>query len=188
MKNVIKDIFEENISLTEKTLAENAEKIDCFADAILKSLKAGGKVIIFGNGGSAADSQHFAAELVGRFQKERAPIAAIALGMNVSLSTAIGNDYGFDVIFSRELEAIAKKNDVAIGISTSGNSKNVLEAIKKAKSLGLTTIGLLGCDGGKIKNNCDISLVIPSKNTPRIQENHILILHIVSKLIEDKLF
>jgi D-sedoheptulose 7-phosphate isomerase len=152
---------------------------------LTKSLKAGGKILIFGNGGSAADSQHITAELVGRFKKERKALAAIALTTNTSVLTAIGNDYGYDVSFSRQVEALGKRGDAALGISTSGNSKNVIEAIRISRKIGLSTIGLLGCDGGKIKAECDIAIVVRSKDTPRVQESHSLIGHILCELIED---
>lgn len=188
MDEKIKKIFEENIDLTKKALSLNAENIKKLSEAIIKTLKKGGKVIIFGNGGSAADSQHFAAELVGRFGKERPPLSAVSLTANAPCLTAISNDYGYESVFSRQLEAIAKPGDVAIGISTSGNSKNVLEAIKKARKLGLVTAGLSGGGAGMLKPEVDILLDIPSKITPRIQENHILIIHILCELIEEGCF
>ena len=137
-----------------------------------------------GNGGSAADAQHIAGELVGRFKKERKAIPAISLSTDTSILTAIGNDYGFEKVFERQIEALGNKGDVVIGISTSGNSENVYRAMKLAKKMGLTTIGLLGNDGGKIKNLSDIALVVPSKNTPRIQETHITIGHIICEGVE----
>ncbi len=188
MIDIIKNIFEENKSLNEVTLKANLKNIESLAKEMIRSLKSGGKIIIFGNGGSAADSQHFAAELVGRFEKERTPLSAVSLTTNTSSITAIGNDYGYEVVFSRQLEAIAKKGDVAVGISTSGNSKNVIEAVKRAKSLGLYTASFTGGDGGKLMGVSDININVPTKHTPRVQENHILIIHIICKLIEDGIF
>jgi len=185
MQSKIAKLIEESVKTQKSISGEVSGKIESAAKAILKSLANGGKVIIFGNGGSAADSQHFAAELVGRFKKERAPLAAIALTVNTSALTAIANDYGYDVVFARQIEAIGKKGDIAIGLSTSGNSKNVIEALRKARKLGMATVGLLGWDGGKIKDECDIAMIVPSTDTPRIQEAHITIIHILCELIDE---
>ena len=185
MKNTIKAKMEENIETTEELHKGQAENIEKAVKAIVSSLRNCGKVLVFGNGGSAADSQHIAAELVGRFKKERKALAAIALTTNTSILTAIGNDYGYDVTFSRQIEALGKEGDVAIGLSTSGNSKNVLAALRCAKSMGLKTIGLTGATGGAMKDVCDILIAVPSKNTPRVQESHILIAHIVCELVEN---
>ena len=151
---------------------------------IKETLKANGKILLFGNGGSAADAQHIAAEFTGRFEKERKPLGAIALTTDTSALSAIGNDYGFDKIFTRQLEALAKEGDCIIAISTSGNSKNVINAVLKAKEMGCKTIGFLGKDGGELKKLCDVSIVIPSKRTARIQEMHILIGHILCYLVD----
>ena len=145
-------------------------------------------MLLFGNGGSAADAQHIAAEFVGRFAFDRPPLAALALSVNTSCVTAIGNDYGFDQVFSRQLEALARPGDVAIGISTSGNSPNVLHAISTAKRLGLHTIAWTGCTGGILKKAVDHCICVPSTETPRIQECHILIGHIVAELVEQEFF
>ena len=169
-------LSEENLNLIGKT-----------AETILRALKTGGKVIVFGNGGSAADSQHMVAELVGRFKKERAAIPAIALTTNTSILTALSNDYSYDISFSRQIEALGKKGDIAIGISTSGMAKNVTEAIVKAKKMGIGTIALTGKGGGAIKDMADLAIVVKSNDTPRIQEAHILIIHILCELIEDNL-
>ena len=157
------------------------------ANCIKACLQKGGKLILMGNGGSAGDSQHIAAELIGRFKKERKAIPAIALTVDTSSLTALGNDYGFETIFERQLEALAQKNDAVIGISTSGNSENVVRALKKANALGAETIGLVGNDGGKIKEVANLSIVIPSNDTARIQEVHITIGHIICELIEEDL-
>jgi len=183
MRELIRQRIKESIDVKERLSEAEIENIEKAAKAIIASLKSGGKVLIFGNGGSAADSQHIAAELVGRFRKERKPLAAIALTTNTSTLTAIANDYGYEAVFSRQVEALAKRGDVALGISTSGNSPNVIEAVKKAKALGLVTIGLSG-DGGKLKAACDILIAVPSKDTPRIQEAHIMIGHIICELVE----
>ena len=157
------------------------------ANRIKVCLKKGGKLILMGNGGSAGDSQHIAAELIGRFKKERKAIPAIALTVDTSSLTALGNDYGFETIFERQLEALAQKNDAVVGISTSGNSENVVLALKKANALGAATSGLVGNDGGKIKEVANLSIVIPSKDTASIQEVDITIGHIICELIEEDL-
>jgi D-sedoheptulose 7-phosphate isomerase len=188
MQDKIKRIIEESQSvktslLSEKTLA----LIEKAAKRIIEALKHGGKVIVFGNGGSASDSQHMVAELVGRFKKERAAMPAIALTTNTSTITALSNDYGYDVSFKRQLEALGKKADIAIGISTSGMAKNVIATLLKAKEMGLATIGLTGTGGGALKDIADLSIVVNSHDTARIQEAHILIIHILCELIEDAL-
>lgn len=161
-----------------KTLVE-------IASLLINCLTAGGKIIFIGNGGSAADAQHLAAELVGRFKKNRKPFAAIALTTDTSILTAIGNDFGFEEVFSRQIEALAKNEDLIIGISTSGVSKNIIHAIKTAKTLGLKSIGFLGRDGGSLKPLVDIAVTISSDDTPSIQEMHILAGHIICGLVED---
>ena len=172
----------------KKTVAEtlSSEILDA-AQKIQGRLEAGGKLMLMGNGGSAADAQHIAAELVGRFKKERKAMAALALTVDTSSLTAIGNDYGFDTIFERQVEALANKNDAVIGISTSGNSKNIIRAVNKANSIGAYTIGLLGNDGGKLKDAVNLPIIIPSNDTARIQEVHITIGHIICEIIEEDL-
>jgi len=155
--------------------------------ACVQSLQKGGKLMLCGNGGSAADSQHLAAEFTGRFSKDRPPIAAVALSTDTSALTCIGNDYSFNDIFARQVQALGKAGDCLIAISTSGNSGNVLAAVAAAKSLGISTIGLLGRDGGKLKAQCDVSIVVPSQVTARIQEAHILIGHSLCGAVELKL-
>ena len=184
MKDIIKGLVEDSIKVKEQLLKKGLDAVEKAVLAITESLKTGGKLLVFGNGGSAADSQHIAAELVGRFKKERKALPAIALTTDTSVITALANDYGFDGIFERQLGALGKKNDVALGISTSGNSKNVILAIKKARSMGIRTVGLIGCDGGALKNECDISIIVDSKDTARIQETHIMIGHIICELVE----
>lgn len=188
MRKRIEYLIAESIRAKELLLKTEIANIEKAAAIMISSLKSGGKILVFGNGGSAADSQHMVAELVGRFKKERRPLAAIALTTNTSTLTAIGNDYGYDVTFSRQVEALGRPKDVAIGISTSGNSKNVLEAVRVAHKMGLATIGILGGDGGKIGKECDVSIIAGSKETPRIQESHSLIGHILCELAEEELF
>ena len=163
------------------------KEVETLAGEIVKSLKAGGKVILMGNGGSAGDAQHIAAEFVGRYKKERRSYPALALNTNTSSLTAIGNDYGYDVTFSRQVEGFAKEGDVVIGISTSGNSTNVYKALELAKKMGCYTAALLGKDGGTIKDIVDLPLIVKSKNTPRIQECHIFIGHTLCELAEKEL-
>lgn len=188
MKKLIEDRIRESIGVKEALAKTEAGNIEKSARIMVESLASGGKILVFGNGGSAADSQHMAAELVGRFKKERKAIAAIALTTNTSTLTAIANDYGYDVTFVRQVEALGRKGDVAVGISTSGSSKNVLDAIRKARSLGLKAIGILGGDGGSIKSACDVAVVAGSKDTARVQESHIMVIHILCEIIENELF
>lgn len=155
---------------------------------LAETFKRGGKLLVMGNGGSAADAQHFVAEIVGRFKMERRGLPAIALSTDTSILTAIGNDYGFDKVFSRQVEALAVPGDLVVGISTSGNSPNVLLALGLAREQGCRTVGLLGKDGGSIKAVCDLALIVPTDDTPRVQEGHITIIHIVCDLLEKNLF
>lgn len=187
MQQIIEQIFQESIAVKQATLKSLKPTIQNAAEAIIAALKSNHRIYFFGNGGSAADSQHIAAEFIGRFMKERRSLPAIALTTDSSILTALGNDYTFDIVFARQLEGLGQKGDVAFGISTSGNSKNVLEGIKKAKSIGMTTIGLLGCDGGKIAPLCDIALIVPSKVTARIQESQLCVAHTICQLAEDAL-
>lgn len=152
---------------------------------IVRSLRAGGKVMFFGNGGSAADAQHLAAEFTGRYLKERMALPALALHANTSALTAIGNDYGFDLVFARQVEALGKPGDVAVGISTSGNSPNVLRALEAAKARSIFTVALAGGSGGAMKGFADCAICIPSHETPRIQECHILAGHIICEIVEN---
>ncbi|HWI40455.1 MAG TPA: D-sedoheptulose 7-phosphate isomerase, partial [Verrucomicrobiae bacterium] len=154
---------------------------------VLEALLAGRKVLVMGNGGSAADAQHLAAEIVGRFRRERRAYPAIALTTDSSILTSVGNDYGFEAIFSRQIDALAVEGDVVVGISTSGNSRNVAGALELARARGCRTVGLLGRDGGSIRSLCDVAIVVPSQETPRIQEIHILAIHILCDLVEAEL-
>jgi len=189
MKEQIQSFIEESIKTKQSLIGDEKilTGIEKAINLISDSLKNQGKVMVFGNGGSAADAQHFAGEIVGRYKKERKGYPAIALTTDTSIITSVANDYSFDAIFSRQIEALGKKGDIAFGISTSGNSKNVIEGIKKAKELGISTICLLGKDGGKLKDLAELSIVIPSDNIPRIQETHILIIHIICEEVEKNL-
>lgn len=175
-------------ALFQRIEHELAAPIARLAERLIDTLKIGNKLLIMGNGGSAADAQHFAGEIVSRFRMERPALPAIALSTDSSIITAIGNDYGFERIFSRQVEALAVPGDAVIGISTSGNSPNVQKALEVARAAGCSTIGLLGKDGGSIKALCDIPLIIPSNDTPRVQEGHITVIHILCDLIEQGLF
>jgi D-sedoheptulose 7-phosphate isomerase len=155
---------------------------------IVESLRAGGKVLFFGNGGSAADAQHLAAEFTGRYLRERSSLPALALSVNSSSLTAIGNDYGFDLVFARQLEALGKGGDVAVGISTSGNSPNVVRAVEIARSKSIYTVAFTGASGGILRNIADCTIRVPSEETPRIQECHILTGHIICEIVEERLF
>jgi len=157
------------------------------ADALIAAYRGGHKALFFGNGGSAADAQHLAAEFLGRYMRERAPLPALALHTNSSALTAIGNDYGYEHVFARQLEALAVHGDVAVGISTSGNSPNVVQAIATARRLGLVTIALTGSSGGRLRNLADILVAVPSEETPRIQECHILAGHALCDAVEQAL-
>ena len=187
MRERIKDILLESIQVKEGILRNQVDAILQIAVLMIDCLKKDGKVIVFGNGGSASDSQHIAAELVGRFKKDRSALAGIALTTNTAIITSLANDYGYDVVFSRQVEALGKKNDVVLGISTSGKAKNVALGIKQAKKMGIKTVALSGGDGGEIVKLADVSLVVPSKVTARIQEAHITIAHIICEMIEQEL-
>lgn len=173
----------------KRMMAQNlSDVIANAAKIVIDAYKGGGKVLLIGNGGSAADAQHIAAELVGRFKLERIGLPAIALSTNTSILTALSNDYEYDTVFSRQLEALANDNDVLIAITTSGTSLNILKAVKVARSKSVKVIGLTGRNGGKLKDMADLTIIVPSNNTPRIQEAHITIGHIICDLVERELF
>jgi len=173
----------------KRLMAQNlSDKIADAAQIVLDSYKTGGKVLLIGNGGSAADAQHIAAELVGRFKLERKGLPAIALTTNSSILTALANDSAYNTVFCRQLEALASSEDVLIAISTSGNSPNILQAVKTAHTKHITVIGLTGGNGGKLKDIADLVIIVPSINTARIQEAHITIGHIICRLVEEELF
>jgi len=180
--------IEESIELKSLLLKQNfLKKIEGISSILIFTIKNGGKIIFFGNGGSAADAQHLAAELLGKFKLEREPLPAVSLTTNTSLLTAISNDYSFDLVFSRQIKGIGNPKDLAFGISTSGNSKNVILGIEMAKKIGMKTVALLGKDGGEIKNIVDYSIIVPSFDTARIQEVHIMIGHILCEIVEKEL-
>jgi D-sedoheptulose 7-phosphate isomerase len=187
MRDRIQEILLESIHVKEQILRTDISKIKNIADIIIEALKKGGKVILFGNGGSAADAQHIAAEFIGRFKKDRTALAAIALTTNTSVLTSLANDYGYEVVFAKQVEALAQKNDVVIGISTSGKAKNVALGLKQAKKIGIKSIVLTGGDGGDIAKIADIALIVPSGITARIQEAHITVGHIICELVEQAL-
>ena len=180
----IQKLFDESA----KIILDSKQLENQITDSILlitKSLKNKKKIIIFGNGGSAADSQHFAAEFIGRFLLERQSLPAISLTTDTSILTSLGNDYSFDNIFSRQCESLVEKNDIVFGISTSGKSLNVINGIETAKNQGAITIALLGSGGGNLSQIVDIPIIIPSNSTPRIQESHRIILHIICEIVEE---
>ena len=169
-------------------LAGSADVIAAAGAAVVDAYRRGGKLIVFGNGGSAADAQHIAAEFVGRFQLERDPLPAIALSVNTSAVTAIANDYGYDQVFSRQLRGLGSPGDVALGISTSGRSPNGNGALAAAREMGMGTVGMTGATGGDMPGLCDHCIVVPADATPRIQEAHILIAHVLCEIVESALF
>lgn len=177
----------ESIQTKEALASQTCGRIAEAASLIVTRIRAGNKLILFGNGGSASDAQHIAAEFVGRYRAERRALPAIALTANSSAVTAIGNDYGFDDLFARQIPAFAKPGDVAIAISTSGNSANVVRGVEAAKRIGVLTVALTGACGGKLRELADVCVSVPSESTPRIQEAHILIGHILSGIVEDSI-
>jgi D-sedoheptulose 7-phosphate isomerase len=190
LRALLRDRIGRSIELKEALLKDEHFQglVIQVAMQIVKSLERGGKVFFFGNGGSAADAQHLAAEFTGRFLKERRALPALALSVNSSSLTAIGNDYGFDIVFARQLEALGREGDVAVGISTSGNSPNVMRAMEAANSKSIFSVALTGKSGGTLKNIADCTICIPSEETPRIQECHILTGHLICELVEEVLF
>lgn len=188
MRDSIRNELSESAQLLQRVGDQNVSVIEEAAKILVRGLKNGNKILIFGNGGSAADAQHMACELVGRFQRNRAPLPAIALTTNSSSVTAIANDYGFDQVFARQVQALAKPGDVCLAISTSGASPSILNAVRTAQALGLAAIGLSGKDGGELAKLCSPCICIPSDSTPKIQEAHISIIHTLCKVIELELF
>jgi D-sedoheptulose 7-phosphate isomerase len=188
MIDLIRKRVQESIEVKRAFGDDLIERIQNVAVRIIEAYRGGQKVIFMGNGGSAADAQHLAAELVGRFAKDRTALPALALNANTSSLTAIGNDYAYDQVFSKQIEAFANPGDIVIGISTSGRSKNILEAVKRAKQKGAITVALTGESGGLLKSQADILLNVPSETVARIQEAHILVGHIICELVESALF
>ncbi len=185
---IIQTRTEESIAVKRALLESQAHVIANVGAALVEALHDGHTLFLFGNGGSAGDAQHIAAELVGRFTKERRALPAVALTTNTSALTALGNDYEYAIVFARQLEAFGKPGDLALGISTSGNSPNVVKALETAKTLGMVTVGLTGEGGGKTKTAADHCICVPSRDTARIQESHILIGHILCEIVEQELF
>jgi len=190
MQNKIKNIIRHSISVKEQIYNDDKllKTVEDIVESIIKCYKNRGKVLFCGNGGSAADAQHLAAELSGRFYLDRPPLYAEALHVNTSYVTAVANDYSFDMIYSRLIQAMGMENDILIGISTSGNSTNIIKAFETARGRGMTTIAFTGISGGKIKDLSDYLINIPSTDTPRIQESHIMIGHIICELVEKRIF
>jgi len=185
MKNKIEAQLRESIKVKEDVLASQIDLIAELAEALIACLKSGGKILLCGNGGSAADAQHLAAELVGRFRRERKALPAIALTTDTSVLTAVANDYGFDEVFARQVTALGGKGDILIALSTSGDSPNVVKATETARKIGMTTIAFTGADGGKMKSAADLCLSVPSPKTWRVQEVHITVGHILCDLAEE---
>ena len=188
MENIILKRFKESVEVKTRFLKENLPKLLDMIKLISHAFEAGNKLFLFGNGGSAADAQHLAAEFVNRYVMDRPPLPAIALTTDTSILTSISNDFSFNEIFAKQLKALGKEGDVAFGISTSGNSSNIIKAFEVAKEMRMKTVALTGNDGGAIAKMADISLIVPSTSTPRIQEVHILVGHILCEMVEHSLF
>ena len=186
MRSIIKNEFNEHIKTSKKVMDSLSESIEIAANLCIDSLKNGNKILLFGNGGSAADAQHIAAEIVGRYKTERKGLPAIALTTDTSVITSISNDYGYLHVFERQVEALANEGDLLIAISTGGSSSNVVSALKIAENLGCKSIGLSGRSGGDFNKLCDINILVPSEDTPRIQEMHIVIGHTICHLIDQE--
>lgn len=184
MQSIINSEFNAHIKASQETIKSIGKPIEIVAQASIDCLKNGGKILIFGNGGSAADAQHIAAEIVGRYKVKRKGLAAIALTTDTSVLTSISNDFGFEHMFDRQVQALANKNDILFGISTGGTSINVINALKLGKDIGCKVVGFSGKNGGNFNDICDINLVVTSEDTARIQEIHILIGHIICHLID----
>lgn len=190
VEGLVRRRVRESVSVKEALARDKAliHAIVQVAGRIVDCLRGGGKVLLFGNGGSAADAQHIAAELVGRFWRERPGLPAVALTVDTSALTAIGNDYGFEAVFARQLDVLGKRGDIAVAISTSGNSPNVLRAVQAARKKGLVIVGLTGKSGGKLRSLVDYCIRVPSEEMPRIQEAHILVGHVVCEIVERQIF
>lgn len=190
MESKIKSIIQASVDLKNKVLHDQKllNTVQIIVNEIIRCYENGGKVLFCGNGGSAADAQHLSAELSGRFYFDRKPLYAEALHVNTSYVTAVANDYGFDEVFARLVQAMGKKNDILIGLSTSGNSANIMKAFDAANTVGMITVGFTGESGGSLKEKCAFLLNVPSIDTPRIQEVHIMLGHIICELVEEKLF
>jgi D-sedoheptulose 7-phosphate isomerase len=188
MQNIVFQALEESIQVKGHFIKQNADTLISLARCVAECFASNHKLLLFGNGGSAADAQHIAAEFVNRFAVERRPLPAMALTTDTSVMTSISNDYSFDDIFSKQIEALGQKDDMALAISTSGNSRNVILAVETARQLGLYTVSLTGAGGGELGRCCDLALIVESKSTPRIQESHALAGHLLCELVERILF
>ena len=188
MQDIIRGHIEKNIETKRKILDTLLPDIEKAARILIEAIKNGRKVLFFGNGGSAADAQHLAAEFVGRYERERRALPSIALTTDTSILTAVANDYSYDNVFKRQIEALGQAGDVAVGITTSGNSKSVILAIEQAKANGMKTVAFLGRDGGKMRGKADVDIIVPSEVTSRIQESHAMIGHILCDLVDRTLF
>jgi D-sedoheptulose 7-phosphate isomerase len=188
MENIISKRFKESGEVKARFLKENLSKMLEMINLVSQSFEGGSKLLLFGNGGSAADAQHIAAEFVNRYIIDRPPLPAIALTTDTSILTSVSNDFSFNEIFSKQIKALGKEGDVAVGISTSGNSQNMVKAFEVAKEMGIKTVALTGNDGGAMAKIADVCLVVPSSSTPRIQETHILIGHTLCEMVEHQLF
>lgn len=188
MEKIIQKALRESVKVKEDFIKENMTKLIFFADKIVLALTSDRKLLLCGNGGSAADAQHIAAEFINRYELERPPLPAIALTTDTSIITSVGNDYSFDEIFSKQVKALGVEGDVLLALSTSGNSANVIEAVKAARSQGIYTVGLTGGKGGQLASLADMSMVVKSNITARIQETHILVGHIICELVDYILF
>ncbi len=188
MKDIINNILQESLKVKAEFIDKNMDRIIELSEKIARAFTSDRKLLLCGNGGSAADAQHLAAEFVNRFEMERPPLPAIALTTDTSILTCIGNDYSFDDVFTKQVKAIGLEGDILLAISTSGNSKNVISAARAARDMGIYVAGLAGCDGGKLKDASDLCLVVNSKVTARVQESHILAGHILCKLVDYILF
>ena len=188
MREIVLRAFEESIRVKERFVKENMDGLLTAAQRLAACFAAGYKLFVFGNGGSAADAQHIAAEFVNRFTIERKPLPALALSTDTSVLTSISNDYSFDEVFSKQIKALGRSNDMALGISTSGNSRNVILAVETARDMGLYTLGLTGHGGGELARCCDLALIVDSQATPRIQETHITAGHALCELVDRILF
>jgi D-sedoheptulose 7-phosphate isomerase len=187
-EEIIRHAIRESIEVKAELLEQHVSIIASLAELLIKAFRVGGKVVLFGNGGSAADAQHVAAEMVNRFQMNRDALPAIALTTDTSILTSVGNDIAFDQVFSRQVRALVQKGDVVVGISTSGNSPNILNGILAAREKGAITLGFTGRNGGKLKDLVDICLCVPSDSTPRVQEAHITIWHAICEVVEQEFF
>jgi len=185
MKQTVINEFQSHLETIQNVITNMEDQLVQASQLAVETLKNGNKVLLCGNGGSAADAQHIAAELTGRYKTERRGLPGIALTTDTSALTAIGNDYGYDRVFDRQVESLANKGDLIIGISTSGNSANIISALKLGHEIGCKTIGFTGKNGGKMNKICDINLVVPSNDTPRIQEMHILFGHTICQIVDD---